>query len=50
MVALGLWEGQNTAAEHRMRPHVAELGAAAATFLIALSTPGPSLAELDNAR
>jgi len=33
-----------------LRPHVAELGAAAATFLIALSTPGPSLAELDNAR
>jgi len=33
-----------------LRPHVAELGAAAATFLIALSTPGPSLAEFDNAR
>jgi hypothetical protein len=33
-----------------LRPHVAKLGGAAATFLISLSSPGPSRATLDSAR
>jgi hypothetical protein len=33
-----------------LRPHVAHLGAAAATFLISLSAPGPSPATLDSGR
>ncbi len=33
-----------------LRPHVAHVGAAAATFLISLSAPRPSLATLHSAR
>jgi hypothetical protein len=33
-----------------LRPHVAHLGAAAASFLISLSAPGPSPATLDSGR
>ncbi len=38
------------AAPATLRPHVANLAAAAATFLISLSAPGPSPATLDSAR
>jgi hypothetical protein len=41
---------RNGAGAHELHPGVAHLGAAAATFLIAITTPGPSAAQLDSAR
>jgi len=46
-VADGLRRGASTS---ELRDDVARLAAAAATFLTALSRPGPSYAQLDNAR
>jgi len=41
---------RNGAGARELHPGVAHLGAAAATFLIAITTPGPSAAQLDSAR